>query len=73
MSAESGKDADPQRTRPSGRRRGHRRVTAPGTSGLPEQSEPEIFVNSEDRDNHDDAAEDARGQWLKSERPPHWG
>lgn len=71
MSADSGESTDPPVPRSSGRRRGHRRVTAPGTSGLPEQAEPELFWSPEEQDT-DDAAEDAYGQWLKSQRPPHW-
>ncbi|WP_022873516.1 hypothetical protein [Nesterenkonia alba] len=61
----------------SSRRRGHRRVVAPGTSGQPEEQEAqgwEVF-SADPGEDQDTEADDAatREKWLKAERPPHWG
>ncbi|MDO5634621.1 MAG: hypothetical protein Q4G34_07095 [Micrococcus sp.] len=53
------------------RRRGSRRVDAPGTGPVSADGpEPprELTPGA-----HDVAADDAQGRWLLEQRPPHWG
>lgn len=55
------------------RRRGNRRVTAPGTSGQPEDQESQAHDPLRDSDEPQrEQSEDPRSEWLKGERPPHW-
>jgi len=54
-------------------RRGNRRVTAPGTSGQTEEQEADVHDPLKGTaDTRRDHQYDARGDWLKAERPPHW-
>lgn len=54
-------------------RRGHRRVTAPGTSGQPEEIESQIYDPLHGEQNYRAGNHDSRAEWLKAEKPPHWG
>ena len=54
-------------------RRGNRRVTAPGTSGQDEEQEADVRDPLESSAaSQDELAQDARADWLQTERPPHW-
>lgn len=55
------------------RRRGHRRITVPGTSGQPEQAEPQDVALPAEQPRREGADSDSRAEWLKAEKPPHWG
>ncbi|MBB3666497.1 hypothetical protein [Garicola koreensis] len=58
---------------PKPARGGHRRVTAPGTSGQPEEQEADVRDPLQDpADSQDEDVHDGRDEWLKAERPPHW-
>lgn len=63
-------DADPTRRRG----RGHRRVTAAGTSGQPEEQEAEAYdpLRGSADSPPDDEGDQDRAAWLRAERPPHW-
>lgn len=76
--ASGGRTSAPGRSR----RPGNRRVVAPGTSGQPEEVESQQWVPQETQESllgdqqqeetpHQTA--DRRAEWLKQERPPHWG
>lgn len=54
------------------RRSGHRRVTAPATSGQSEEVESQVYAPLEDEPEHAGEDRDSRGEWLKAEKPPHW-
>lgn len=61
-------------------RRGNRRATLPGTSGQSEDIESQQYdplkhssPTVEDEAGQTPQSRDARGEWIKSERPPHWG
>ncbi|MGO1522354.1 MAG: hypothetical protein ACTHV8_01500 [Nesterenkonia sp.] len=58
---------------PKPARRGNRRVTAPGTSGQSEEQEADVPDPLEDAaDSQREHQQDARAEWLRVERPPHW-
>ncbi|WP_120003014.1 hypothetical protein [Nesterenkonia muleiensis] len=61
-----------RRSRP-GRRHGHRRVIAPATSGQSEEVESQVYAPSGEESEHADEDRDSRAEWLKAEKPPHWG
>lgn len=56
---------------PARRRRGHRRVSAPGTAAA---AAPGLDLKAAEDEpaSWGDRAED-RDSWLKEQRPPHWG
>ncbi|WP_150462680.1 hypothetical protein [Nesterenkonia ebinurensis] len=56
------------------RRRGNRRVTAPGTSGQPEELEAEVYdpLQKIRQSSAEQPEGDSLDEWMKSERPPHW-
>lgn len=67
---------------PTPGRKGRRRVVAPGTSGQPEHVESQDFIGVVDAHGSDAnwseedqvyRQRDEHGEWLKAERPPHWG
>ncbi|GAA1808348.1 hypothetical protein GCM10009771_08140 [Nesterenkonia flava] len=63
----------------SGRRprRGNRRVVAPPTSGQPEEVEADVYdplkQTAVPQEQRSGAESDARAEWYRRERPPHWG
>jgi hypothetical protein len=69
MNSRESTSETPKETR--GRR--NRRVTAPGTSGQSEEAESGAYdpLNSE-RTRAEEGTEQ-RAEWLRSEKPPHWG
>lgn len=59
--------------KPAPRRRGHRRVTSPATSGQPEEQEAQpVDPLHQTGEPKPDDEQDERAEWLKEERPPHW-
>ncbi|NLS08928.1 hypothetical protein HGQ17_02705 [Nesterenkonia sp. MY13] len=56
-------------------RRRHRRVVAPGTAERAEEIEAQggLISPVESAESPEELPqEDARGEWMKAERPPHW-
>ncbi|TLP76830.1 hypothetical protein [Nesterenkonia sphaerica] len=53
-------------------RRGHRRVTAPGTSGQPEETEAQAYDPLHHQRAEGENSSEQRAEWLKSQKPPHW-
>ncbi|GFZ94735.1 hypothetical protein GCM10011359_25240 [Nesterenkonia alkaliphila] len=70
MSAEGRTPAAPGDQPP--KRRGHRRVTAPGTSGQPEELESEVYDPLQGAGEGEQQDSDSLAEWLKREKPPHW-